>query len=150
MVSECLWHQSSPYLNPSHRSLWQRHREVVIAFGCSGARAGCRQLSWCAGFGERAGKRRAVIAAVPLFTSLMRLQQLHFLWTSLKVCCYFLLTWIIHYLWMMVIGVWLSQAGLLYPLSSGCFGMLEDSSYFSQHLFLMFIILLDVKTFWSM
>lgn len=46
-----------------------------------------------------------------------------------------------------MIGVWLSQAGLLYPLSSDCFGVLEESSYFPQHLFLMFIILLDIKTF---
>lgn len=45
----------------------------------------------------------------------------------------------------MVIGVWLSQAGLLYPLSADCFGMFEDSVIFPA--FLVVIILLDAKTF---
>lgn len=77
------------------------------------------------GFWEQAGKRRRVIVETPLFTSnAITLEQFHFLWTSLKVCFYLLLPWIIHSLWMRVIGVWLSQAGLLCPLSSNCFGML--------------------------
>lgn len=58
------------------------------------------------------------------------LEQFHFLWTSLKVCFCLLLPWIIHSLRMRVIGVWLSQAGLLCPLSSNCFGMLQASVIF--------------------
>lgn len=76
MVSKCLWHQSSPSLDPSHGGLWQKARQRhndIIAFGCSEPCARCRQLSWRTPFWEWAGKRRTVIAEMPLFTSLMRL-----------------------------------------------------------------------------
>lgn len=45
-----------------------------------------------------------------------------------------------------MIGVWLSQAGLLYPLSADCFGMFEDSVIFPAFV-LVVIILLGARTF---
>lgn len=148
MVSKRLWHQSSPYLNPSHRSLWQRHREVIIAFGCSAPCAWCRQLSWCTSFWERTGKRRTVIAEMALFTSLMQLHDSISTFYEQVLKSASVSFWhelfIIYGWWWLGFGFHRQVYYIHLALTAlAC----SKTQLFSQHLFWMFIILLDVKTF---
>lgn len=94
-------------------------------------RAGCRYLSWVriVRASWQKENRNCWNATVYICNAII-LEQFHFLWTGLEVCFYLLLQWIIHSLWMRVIGAWLSQTGLLYPLSSNSFGMLQASVIF--------------------